>query len=55
MAEPAVETKSNANADFYCAQCAKPVSDPLACGDCGSLICRHCGMPLERVDELGIG
>jgi hypothetical protein len=41
--------------EFYCARCRQPVSDPLACGDCGSLICRRCGMPLERADELGIG
>jgi hypothetical protein len=43
------------SADFYCPSCAQPVSDPLACGDCGSLICRRCGTPLEQVDELGIG
>lgn len=41
--------------DFYCPQCRKPVREPLACGDCLSLICRDCGTPLERVDELGIG
>jgi DNA-directed RNA polymerase subunit RPC12/RpoP len=41
--------------DYYCPRCQQPVSDPLACGDCASLICRRCGTPLERVDELGIG
>jgi hypothetical protein len=41
--------------DFYCTQCAEPVLDPLQCGDCASLICRKCGTPLERIDELGIG
>jgi len=41
--------------DYYCPRCRQPVSDPLACGDCASLICRRCGMPLEQVDELGIG
>jgi hypothetical protein len=41
--------------DYYCARCRQPVSDPLACGDCASLICRRCGTPLEQVDELGIG
>jgi predicted amidophosphoribosyltransferase len=41
--------------EYYCARCRKPVSDPLMCGDCGALICRQCGAPLERVDELGIG
>ena len=39
---------------FYCPQCDRPV-EPLRCGDCGSLICRHCGTPVEQVDELGIG
>ena len=33
----------------------QPVADPLACGDCSAIICRKCGTPLERVDELGIG
>jgi hypothetical protein len=41
--------------DYYCPRCRQPVSDPLACGDCASLICRRCGTPLEQVDELGIG
>jgi hypothetical protein len=41
--------------DHYCPRCRLPVSDPLACGDCASLICRRCGTPLEQVDELGIG
>ena len=40
---------------FYCPQCQTPVSEPLRCGDCGSLICRQCGTPLEHADELGIG
>jgi len=41
--------------DFYCPACARSVSDPLVCGDCQALICRHCGTPLERIDDLGIG
>ena len=41
--------------EFYCPQCRQPVADPLVCGDCASLICRRCGSPLERVDDLGIG
>lgn len=45
----------NQTNEFYCPRCQQPVSDPLACGDCGALICRRCGSPLERVDELGIG
>jgi hypothetical protein len=42
-------------AEFYCPACARPVPDPLLCGDCLSLICRTCGAPLERIDDLGIG
>jgi hypothetical protein len=41
--------------EFYCPNCAKPVADPLLCGDCHALICRTCGTPLERADDLGIG
>jgi len=41
--------------EFYCPQCNRGVTDPLICGDCSSIICRRCGTPLERVDELGIG
>ena len=41
--------------EFYCPNCNTPVPDPLVCGDCASIICRRCGTPLERVDELGIG
>lgn len=40
---------------YYCPRCQQPVSDPLVCGDCTAVICRRCGSPLERVDELGIG
>jgi hypothetical protein len=57
MADESVYTSvpKEASPDFYCPRCAKPVSDPLACGDCASLICRVCGTPLENADELGIG
>ena len=41
--------------EYYCPACNRPVSDPLVCGDCASLICRRCGTPLEKADELGIG
>jgi hypothetical protein len=40
---------------FYCPACQKQVENPLVCGDCAAIICRQCGTPLERVDELGIG
>ncbi|MFY9725027.1 MAG: hypothetical protein WAJ87_05995 [Bryobacteraceae bacterium] len=44
-----------ATAEFYCPNCAQPVPEPLLCGDCGALLCRTCGKPVERIDELGIG
>jgi len=40
---------------LYCPTCERKVDDPLVCGDCGAVICRLCGRPLENVDELGIG
>ncbi len=40
---------------LYCPVCQESVADPLVCGDCAAVICRRCGTPLERVDELGIG
>ena len=46
---------SGQQTDFYCPTCAKPVADPLVCGDCRAIICRQCGTVLERIDELGIG
>ncbi|MGH9659215.1 MAG: hypothetical protein ACRD96_11770 [Bryobacteraceae bacterium] len=41
-------------AEFYCPNC-REAADPLVCGDCAALICRRCGTPVERVDDLGIG
>jgi hypothetical protein len=41
--------------EFYCPVCAQAVTDPLVCGDCKAVICRRCGSPLERIDDLGIG
>jgi hypothetical protein len=49
------EDQSQVSEDFYCAQCRLSVADPLVCGDCTAIICRRCGTPLERADELGIG
>ncbi len=40
---------------LYCPKCSQEVADPLVCGDCGAVICRRCGTPLENVDDLGIG
>jgi hypothetical protein len=40
---------------LYCPACKVEVSDPLVCGDCRAVICRRCGTPLEKIDELGIG
>jgi hypothetical protein len=42
-------------AEFYCPTCTRPVTDPLVCRDCRAVICRVCGTPLERIDDLGIG
>jgi hypothetical protein len=41
--------------EFYCPRCHTAVIDPLMCGDCSAIICRRCGAPLEKIDELGIG
>jgi hypothetical protein len=41
--------------EYYCPTCERPVADPLVCGDCTAVICRVCGTPLERIDELGMG
>jgi uncharacterized paraquat-inducible protein A len=40
---------------LYCPECQREVDDPLVCGDCAAVICRRCGTPLEKVDELGVG
>jgi hypothetical protein len=48
-------TNSRHKADLYCPKCAAEVTDPLTCGDCGAVICRRCGTPLEAADELGMG
>jgi hypothetical protein len=40
---------------YYCPQCRRQVDDPLVCGDCLSVICRLCGSPLEKMEDLGIG
>jgi primosomal protein N' len=53
--EEETTSSKSATEDFYCPHCGKEVKEPLACGDCGSLICRDCGTPLERTDELGMG
>jgi hypothetical protein len=52
MADP--KSKSDSE-PLYCPQCAEETTDPLTCGDCGAVICRRCGTPLESPDELGIG
>jgi hypothetical protein len=40
---------------LYCPKCAAEVPDPLICGDCGAVICRKCGTPLEAAEDLGMG
>jgi hypothetical protein len=49
------KTEEAESAPFYCPACDRKVDDPLVCRDCGAVICRRCGTPLEKVDELGIG
>ena len=49
------EAMSSPQLDYYCPQCQKAAENPLVCGDCASIICRQCGTPLERIDDLGIG
>lgn len=41
--------------DLWCPTCARPVQDPLVCGDCSAVLCRVCGTPLESADELAFG
>lgn len=43
------------NDALYCPNCARPVADPLTCGDCSAVICRVCGTPLESAADLGMG
>ena len=47
--------KTAKNQGYYCPACRRAVDRPLVCGDCLAVICRDCGTPLERADELGLG
>jgi hypothetical protein len=49
------EVEEPGSESLYCPSCDLEVDDPLVCGDCGAVICRQCGTPLEKVDELGMG
>jgi hypothetical protein len=51
--KPARELLSES--EYYCPECHVAVRRPLVCKSCLSAICRDCGTPLERPDELGIG
>jgi len=61
LREPAEEHAMMGDAEeveggpLYCPTCNREVDDPLVCGDCAAIICRQCGTPLEKPDELGIG
>jgi hypothetical protein len=55
LGESMAELKNGEREPLYCPTCEAEVSDPLVCGDCGAVICRKCGTPLEKIDELGIG
>ncbi|MGI8772347.1 MAG: hypothetical protein ACR2JE_13020 [Acidobacteriaceae bacterium] len=52
---PQPPTSSTTASGFYCPRCARPIDDPLICGDCSAIICRTCGTPLESADELAFG
>lgn len=52
MAEKISEEESGT---LYCPTCGEAIEDPLVCGDCAAVICRRCGTPLEKADELGLG
>lgn len=47
--------ESETKVEFYCPKCGSPEPDPLVCGDCTALLCRRCGTPVEKIDDLGIG
>ena len=49
------ELQKDEREPLYCPACKAEGPDPLVCGDCGAVICRKCGTPLEKIDELGIG
>jgi hypothetical protein len=49
------EVKDPESEPLYCPACDREADQPLVCGDCGAVICRECGTPLEKADELGIG
>lgn len=53
--ENMAENEGEEPATLYCPNCEQEVDNPLVCGDCAAVICRTCGTPLEKMDELGIG
>jgi primosomal protein N' len=56
MAQPSERpTNGEQHSLLYCPVCARQIDNPLTCGDCGSVICRACGTPLEMAEDLGIG
>jgi methionyl-tRNA synthetase len=55
LGERMAELKNGEHEPLYCPTCKEEVPDPLVCGDCAAVICRKCGTPLEKIDELGIG
>jgi hypothetical protein len=55
MPEAKHSDESHVPATLWCPTCARPVDDPLTCGDCSAVICRVCGTPLESADELAFG
>lgn len=53
--EPMEDFEESEAEDLYCPACGIEVDDPLVCGDCAAVICRQCGTPLEKIDEMGVG
>ena len=49
------DTETEDNEVLYCPNCEAAIDNPLVCGDCAAVICRMCGTPLEKMDELGMG
>ena len=43
---PMAESENGEREPLYCPACKVEVTDPLACGDCGAVICRQCGTPV---------
>jgi len=52
---PMADIETEGTETLYCPNCETEIDKPLVCGDCAAVICRMCGTPLEKMDELGMG